>query len=120
MVRWDITERHTQISAFVVASAAFSPKVGPCATKKPRGSPLEGRCWSPHDGVQRILTNHPPKIFVRLALHVLAQNPSAAPDLAEHDDVVNYCFPTKWPIDREQRAAIIGKRLKTEARYLAS
>ena len=34
-------------------------------------------------GVQRILTNHPPKIFVRLALHVLARNPSAAPDLAE-------------------------------------
>jgi hypothetical protein len=27
----------------------------------------------------------------------------------------------QWgPIDREQRAAIIGKGLKTEARYLAS
>jgi hypothetical protein len=33
--------------------------------------------------VIRILTNNPPKIFVRFALHVLAQNPSAAPDLAE-------------------------------------
>ena len=30
-----------------------------------------------------ILTRHPAKIFVRLALHVLAQNPSTAPDLAE-------------------------------------
>jgi hypothetical protein len=30
-----------------------------------------------------ILTGHPAKIFVRLALHVLAQNPSAAPELAE-------------------------------------
>ena len=24
----------------------------------------------------------------------------------ESDDVVNYCFPTTWPIDRERRAAI--------------
>jgi len=30
-----------------------------------------------------ILTSHPANFFVRLALHVLAQNPSAAPDLAE-------------------------------------
>jgi hypothetical protein len=30
-----------------------------------------------------ILTRHPAKIFIRLALHVLAQNPAAAPDLAE-------------------------------------
>ena len=30
-----------------------------------------------------ILTRHPEKLFIRLALHVLAQNPSAAPDLAE-------------------------------------
>jgi hypothetical protein len=33
--------------------------------------------------------------------------------------VVNYCFPQGWPVDREQRAAIIGERLQTEARYLA-
>ena len=30
-----------------------------------------------------ILTDDPAKIFVRLALHVLARDPSAAPDLAE-------------------------------------
>jgi uncharacterized protein HemY len=34
-------------------------------------------------------------------------------------DVVNYCFPTTWPTDREQRARYIGEWLKTEARYLA-
>jgi hypothetical protein len=33
--------------------------------------------------VIEILTDHPAKIFVRLALHVLAQNPAAAPELAE-------------------------------------
>ena len=38
----------------------------------------------------------------------------------ESDDVVNYCFPTTWPADREQRARYIGEWLKTEARYLAS
>jgi hypothetical protein len=37
----------------------------------------------------------------------------------ESDDVVNNCFPKTWPTDREQRAAIIGDWLKTEARYLA-
>ena len=38
----------------------------------------------------------------------------------ESDDVVNYCFLTNWPEDRERRARIIGEWLKTEARYLAS
>jgi hypothetical protein len=38
----------------------------------------------------------------------------------ESDDVVNYCFPTQWPSDRERRARYIGEWLKTEARYLAS
>jgi hypothetical protein len=38
----------------------------------------------------------------------------------ESDDVVNYCFPTTWPTDREQRARYIGTWLATEARYLAS
>jgi hypothetical protein len=38
----------------------------------------------------------------------------------EIDDVVNYCFPTQWPSDRERRARYIGEWLKTEARYLAS
>jgi uncharacterized protein HemY len=37
----------------------------------------------------------------------------------ESDDVVNYCFPTTWPEDREQRARIIGDWLQTEARHLA-
>jgi hypothetical protein len=37
----------------------------------------------------------------------------------ESDDVVNYSFPKKWPSDREQRARIIGERLRTEASYLA-
>jgi hypothetical protein len=35
------------------------------------------------------------------------------------DDVANCCFPKTWPVDREQRARIIGERLQTEARYLA-
>jgi hypothetical protein len=26
----------------------------------------------------------------------------------ESDDAVNYCFPTTWPADREQRARYIG------------
>jgi hypothetical protein len=26
----------------------------------------------------------------------------------ESDDVVNYCFPTQWPGDRERRARIIS------------
>jgi uncharacterized protein HemY len=38
----------------------------------------------------------------------------------ESDDVVNYCFPTTWPTDRERRARYIGEWLKTEPRYLAS
>ena len=38
----------------------------------------------------------------------------------ESDDVMQYCFPRTWPTDREQRAAIIGEWLKTEARFLAS
>ena len=38
----------------------------------------------------------------------------------ESDDVVNYCFPTTWPTDRERRARYIGEWLKTEARYLGS
>jgi uncharacterized protein HemY len=38
----------------------------------------------------------------------------------ECDDVVNYCFPTTWPDDRERRTRYIGEWLKTEARYLAS
>jgi hypothetical protein len=33
----------------------------------------------------------------------------------ESDDVVNYTFPKNWPADREQRAAIIGEWLQTEA-----
>jgi hypothetical protein len=37
----------------------------------------------------------------------------------ESDDVANYCFPKTWPLDREQRARIIGEWLQTEARYLA-
>ena len=36
----------------------------------------------------------------------------------ESDDVVDYCFPQKWPAAREQRARIIGEWLQTEARYL--
>ena len=36
----------------------------------------------------------------------------------ESDDVANYCFPTTWPADREQRARYIDEWLKTEARYL--
>ena len=37
----------------------------------------------------------------------------------ESDDVIGYCFPKRWPVDREQRAAIIGDWLQTEARFLA-
>jgi uncharacterized protein HemY len=37
----------------------------------------------------------------------------------DSDDVANYCFPKTWPVDREQRARIIGEWLQTEARYLA-
>ena len=32
------------------------------------------------------------------------------------ESVVNYCFPTTWPADRERRARIF----RTEARYLGS
>ncbi len=32
----------------------------------------------------------------------------------ESDDVANYCFPKTWPVDREQRARIIGEWLQTE------
>ena len=37
----------------------------------------------------------------------------------ESDEVANYCFPKKWPQDREQRASIIGDWLRAEVRYLA-
>jgi hypothetical protein len=37
----------------------------------------------------------------------------------ESDDVVNYCFPTEWPADRERRARYIGPWLKTEARVFS-
>jgi len=37
----------------------------------------------------------------------------------ESNDVANYCFPKTWPVDREQRARIIGEWLQTEARFLA-
>ena len=37
----------------------------------------------------------------------------------ESDDVLDYCFPTTWPANREERARIIGEWLQTEARYLA-
>ena len=37
----------------------------------------------------------------------------------ETDDVAKYVFPKTWPIDREQRARIIGEWLQTEARFLA-
>ena len=37
----------------------------------------------------------------------------------ESDDVANYVFPKTWPVDREQRARIIGEWLQTEARFLA-
>ena len=36
----------------------------------------------------------------------------------ESDDVANYCFPKTWPVDREQRARIIGEWLRAEARFL--
>jgi hypothetical protein len=39
---------------------------------------------------------------------------------SKSNDVVNYCFPTTWPTDRERRARYIGEWLKTEARYLGS
>jgi len=31
----------------------------------------------------------------------------------ESDDVVGYCFPTEWPVDRERRARYIGEWLQT-------
>ena len=37
----------------------------------------------------------------------------------ESDDVANYVFLKTWPVDREQRARIIGEWLQTEARFLA-
>ena len=37
----------------------------------------------------------------------------------ESDGVTNHCFPKTWPVEREQRARIIGEWLQTEARYLA-
>jgi hypothetical protein len=37
----------------------------------------------------------------------------------ESDDVANFCFPKKWPEDREVRARIIGDWLQTEAHCLA-
>jgi hypothetical protein len=36
----------------------------------------------------------------------------------DSDDVANYCFPKEWPVNREQRALIIGDWLQTEARFL--
>jgi uncharacterized protein HemY len=36
----------------------------------------------------------------------------------ESDEVINYCFPTQWPANREQRAKIIAEWLQTEARLL--
>jgi hypothetical protein len=36
----------------------------------------------------------------------------------ESDDVTNYCFPKDWPDTKEQRAAVIGDWLQTEARFL--
>jgi hypothetical protein len=37
----------------------------------------------------------------------------------DNDDVVNYCFPRKWPENREERARIIGYWLQSEACFLA-
>jgi hypothetical protein len=37
----------------------------------------------------------------------------------ECDDVANCCFPKTWPVDREQRARIIGESLQTETCYFA-
>ena len=37
----------------------------------------------------------------------------------ESDAVASYVFPKTWPVDREQRARIIGEWLQTEARFLA-
>ena len=37
----------------------------------------------------------------------------------ELDDVAKHVFPRTWPVDREQRARIIGEWLQTEARFLA-
>jgi hypothetical protein len=39
----------------------------------------------------------------------------------ESDDVANYCLPQSsyGPTDRDQRARIIGDRLKAEAQFLA-
>jgi hypothetical protein len=37
----------------------------------------------------------------------------------ESDEVANYCFPKRWPEDREQRARIIGDWLRAEARFSA-
>jgi uncharacterized protein HemY len=36
----------------------------------------------------------------------------------ETDEVANYVFPKRRPVDREQRARIIGEWLKAEARFL--
>jgi hypothetical protein len=37
----------------------------------------------------------------------------------DSDEVANYVFPITWPVNREQRARIIGEWLQTEARFLA-
>jgi hypothetical protein len=39
----------------------------------------------------------------------------------EIEDVANYYLPQSeyWPTDRDQRARIIGDRIKAEAQYLA-
>ena len=38
----------------------------------------------------------------------------------ESDDVVNYCFPTTWPTDRERRAHFWGEPLLPTATPLPS
>jgi hypothetical protein len=45
--------------------------------------------------------------------------PPRSSNTRESDDVANYVFPKTWPVDREQRARIIGEWLQTEARFLA-
>ena len=37
----------------------------------------------------------------------------------ENDEVANYVFPKTWPIDREQRARVIGEWFQTAARFIA-
>ena len=37
----------------------------------------------------------------------------------EDEDIVNFCFPQRWPDDRECRPKIIAEWLRTEALFLA-